>query len=181
MNHENQEPQQPSPGVPDRSRQPDRPQGRDYVSPRSADDAATAASPGFPTGLPVNGLAVPPEFQIQLNHQQVTQNFPDPETSKALREKAPEVYDAWINTTVDSISADNHVRRAQVDNPRKISNVGQISGVIVVLSVLALAAYAVHENQPWLAGFLCTIDLVLLAGVFANPGKTPPQQPPAQS
>jgi hypothetical protein len=40
--------------------------------------------------------------------------------------------------------------------------------LLVVLSVLALAAYALHEHQPWLPGVLGAIDIIGLAAVFTS-------------
>lgn len=167
MNHEHPEPQHEAQGVPHGSRQPDRHEGRHYVPPHTEADPLNFQQ-GFPTGSPINGPAVPPELQIQLNHQQITQNFPDPETSEELRTRAPEVYQAWVRTTADTINTDNYVRRRAVDNPRKIAILGQVVGLVAVLAVFSLAGYAVHENQPWLAGFLCSVNVVMLAGAFTG-------------
>lgn len=80
MNHEQPEPPHQTPGVPHGNQQPDRHEGRDDISPHAGTDPVDSTQ-GLPSSSPFNGLAVPPEFQIQLNHQQVTQSFPDPETS----------------------------------------------------------------------------------------------------
>lgn len=102
----------------------------------------------------------------------LNQNFPDPDTSAALRDRAPEVYEAWLRTTEDTIETDNYVRRAEVDNPRKMATRGLAVGAVVVLALFALAAYAIWLRQQWLAGFLVTIDVAVLASIFT--GNTPP-------
>jgi|GEM_PF-3420639 len=175
MNHDNNEPQHQAPGVPDRNRQHPGSEGRGDVPTRPEPHAPTGAPQNLPTGEPLYGTAVPASvsFSAQLVQQQLNQNYPDPDTSADLRKKAPEVYEAWLQTTRETIETDNYVRRAEVDNPRKMATRGLIVGAIVVLALFALAAYATYLHQQWLAGFLVTIDVVLLASIFTgnNPQK----------
>jgi len=58
------------------------------------------------------------------------------------------------------------MERASVERPGKIATRGQYLAVVVVVSVLALAGYALYLHEPWLAGVLGAIDLIGLAAVF---------------
>ena len=176
MNHDNNEPQHQTPGVPDGNRKHPGSEGRRDVPPHPEPHAPTSAPQNLPTGEPLYGTAVPANvsFSAQLVQQQLNQNYPDPDTSAELREKAPEVYEAWLQTTRQTIETDNYVRKAEVDNPRKMATRGLVVGAIVVLALFALAAYATYLRQQWLAGFLVTIDVVLLASIFT--GNTAPKK-----
>lgn len=176
MEHDNNEPQHQTPGVPDGNRKHPRPEGRSDIPPRPKPDAYPHTPQNLPTGEPLYGTAVPANvsFSAQLVQQQLTQNYPDPDTSAELKNKAPEVYQAWLQTTRETIETDNYIRRAEVDNPRKMATRGLIVGAIVVLALFALAAYATYLKQQWLAGFLVTIDVVLLASIFT--GNNPPNR-----
>lgn len=153
---------------------------RDGEHPRSAgtensqsdiqDVTSTSLDELLNSGIP-NGQGVSNNTLIQalipLIHQEFRQYYPDPEVAEQLRERAPEVYDAWLKTTKSSIDTDNYVRRQTVDNSYKMASRGQFLGIISVVAVLLLAGWCAYLDKPWLAGFLVAIDVVALAAVFA--------------
>jgi len=159
----------------DGDRQFARPEGRSDVPAHAGDYATSPTSDVFPSG-PIYGPDVPPHFHLSLTHQELTQYFPDPATAKELKTSAPEVYAAWIETTKETIATDNYMRRASVDNSLKVAQRGQTMGLIAVVAVLILAGFCAFLDHPWLAGFLCTVDLVALAAVFNAGGRTTDQQ-----
>lgn len=117
-----------------------RPQGGDNIPAHAETDPADPSAE-LPSGWPELDSGLPEQLQVfvaQLFHQQI-RTFPDADTAAELRDKAPEVYDAWIETTQSTIETDNYVRRAAADNPRQIATVGQVSGIIAVLGLFVLA------------------------------------------
>lgn len=156
-------------GVSDRSEFGIRRQGGDDLPPHAEADPVDA-SEGLPPGWPGFDADLPEQLQIfvaQLIRQEI-QTFPDPDTAAELRNKAPEVYRAWIETTKATIDTDNYVRRAAVDNPRDMARLGQILGIVAVLALFGLAAWAAFLDLPWLAAFLGGINVVGLATAFVR-------------
>lgn len=154
-------------GISDRSEFDIRRQGDNNLPPHAGADPVDA-SEGFPSGWPEFDSGLPEQLQIlvaQIIRQEV-QTFPDPDTAAELRSKAPEVYEAWLETTRETIETDNYVRRAAVDNPREIASRGQLLGFISVLALFVLAGWAAYLDLPWLAAFLGGINVVGLATAF---------------
>ena len=180
MTHENQEPPKEKSGSPSGRGESSRHPGNGDIQPLSDHHPAPAQnhtvsgksteySKKFPSNDPTNIY-----FNTQVNHQELTQYFPEPQTAAELKHLAPEVYKAWIETTKDTIKTDNYIRKSYIRNPKTITLTGQYLGALVVFGVLTLAAFAASRNMPVLTGFLATIDVVALAAIFAgNQGKSP--------
>ncbi|MDO5670842.1 MAG: phage holin family protein [Corynebacterium sp.] len=179
MHHDDFNPEDPPAGPPDGNREPAGPARRSDLPEGTADASPAGPAPAFPDRSTPEWDSLPNELRLEIQqnlfHQQVVQSFPDPLTARELKEHAPEVYEAWIETTKQTIATDNHIRRAYVDNPRRIAMRGQLLGLIAVLGVLALAGFAAWLDHPWLAGVLVAIDVVALAAVF-NSGSSPRRQ-----
>ena len=85
---------------------------------------------------------------------------------RELREFDPQAYVLQLRRMERQHEHDLAMGRAAVERPGKIATRGQYLALLVVLSVLALAGYAVYMHEPWLAGVLGAIDLIGLAAVF---------------
>lgn len=71
-----------------------------------------------------------------------------------------------------SVDDESFERRAPYEIPARYTRRGQWLGLTAVLASLAVVAYAIFANEPWIAGILGTLDLVALAAVFGS-NRTP--------
>jgi hypothetical protein len=85
---------------------------------------------------------------------------------RELREFDVRAYEMQLRRMERQHEHDLVIETASVERPGKIATRGQYLALLVVLSVLALAAYALYLHEPWLAGVLGAIDLIGLASVF---------------
>jgi len=85
---------------------------------------------------------------------------------RELRELDVRAYEMQLRLIERQYEHDLAMDRALVERPGKFATRGQYLALLVVLSVLALAAYALHEHEPWLSGVLGAIDLIGLAAIF---------------
>lgn len=99
-----------------------------------------------------------------------------------LRERAPEAYKLWINTTESRNDHEIWASRKTIRQPYLLASLGQWLGLFAVLAVLGLAGFAVHLGYTVFAGIVVAIDVVALAAVFngnnrkiANEDQVPPE------
>jgi hypothetical protein len=85
---------------------------------------------------------------------------------RELRELDVRAYELQLRRMERQHEHDLAMERASVERPGKFATRGQYLALLVVLGVLALAAYALYEHEPWLSGVLGAIDLIGLAAVF---------------
>lgn len=168
-NGQNQE----NPSYPGGDRQHPRSERDANLPTGTGDNSPSSTSETFPTSSDTGSEEIPANLQFaitQLIRQEITlnQQYPDVDTAAALREKAPEAYKVWLETIQHNNQTENHIRVASVDNPKRIASAAQITGLIAVLAVLALAAFALYLDKPWFATIIAALDIVGLAAVFAG-------------
>lgn len=87
---------------------------------------------------------------------------------RELRELDVRAYEMQLRRIERQHEHDLAMDRTLVERPGRFATRGQYLALLVVLSVLALAAYALYEHEPWLSGVLGAIDLIGLAAVFTS-------------
>lgn len=83
-----------------------------------------------------------------------------------MRERAPEAYDLWIDMSRSRNEHELWASRKSIRQPYLLASLGQWLGLIAVLAVLGLAAYALHLGSPIVATILGVVDVIGLAAVF---------------
>lgn len=99
-----------------------------------------------------------------------------------MRELDVRAYEMQLRQIERQHQHDLAMERATIERPGRFAARGQYLALLVVLSILGLAAYALHEHQPWLSGVLGAIDIIGLAAVFTTSngaGLPPPGRHPA--
>lgn len=97
---------------------------------------------------------------------------PNADQLAELNAKAHEAYALWIETIRLRNEHEIWQSRKAIRQPYLLALTGQSFGLVAVLAVLALAAYAVHEGSVILAGVLGVVDIIGVAAVFnGNQGR----------
>lgn len=116
---------------------------------------------------------------LQENHFHQELATPNPVRLAELRERAPEVYQAYVNGINKSVEADYIARTAPYTAPIENARSGRRYGLAAVLAAFVLVGLALHYDHPWIAGIIASLNLVGLVTVFGNPGSTSKNPPNA--
>lgn len=117
----------------------------------------------------------------QHQHIHLPEQAPDPNQLAELREKVPEVYDLWIETTRKRNDHEIWQSRKIIRQPYLLASLGQWLGLTAVLGVLILAGYAFHLDHPWVGAVLGVFDVIGLAAVFNGNQSNRRNPPPPES
>lgn len=83
-----------------------------------------------------------------------------------LKANDPEVYRLWVTALRKRINHDMWMEKAPIRVPFTTALIGQALGLVAVLAVLGIAAYALYLDHGWIAAFLGALDIIGLAAVF---------------
>ncbi|WP_426707584.1 hypothetical protein ACEN2D_02395 [Corynebacterium auriscanis] len=180
MNHDNNEPQHQTPGVPDGNRKHPGPEGQRDVPPRPEPHAPTGTEDvsklGLPPGINIDELRNNPVLLAQVtaylqeNHLHLPLLTPDLNEMVRMKRDTPELYETYVLALRSQIKSDEIARTTPYTEPAKAVNRGQLFGLIAVVAVLAFCAYLAFLGYSLSAGIIAALDLVALASVFANGG-----------
>lgn len=92
--------------------------------------------------------------------------IPDLNQIVALREKAPELYDAYVEIIKEEAQSNRLEQRQRYEIPEKYAKRGQRLGFASILIVAILVGFCVYEQAYWIAGVFGVIDFVAIAAVF---------------
>jgi uncharacterized membrane protein len=104
-------------------------------------------------------------------HLHVPIYMPDVDELADMRERTPEAYEAWVRMTEQRSATENHMDRAEYDQPFQIAVRGQRYGVVALILVLAFCGYLASLGTAGtiVGGILATIDIVtLIAQLMGN-------------
>jgi hypothetical protein len=101
-------------------------------------------------------------------HLHTQMELPPAEQAAALREKAPEVYNAWVDIARQKAETEAYVQRAQYDVPAKLGRTGRPWALAALVAVLAFCAYVAHLGGAgvYVGGIIAAINLVSMLGLF---------------
>lgn len=166
----------------DRGRVPSRPSGRSVLPAPARRDAGEPPE-DFAEGELHNGDAEPaalgrtgelPQFVPDIrndvqhikNELHLHASHYSVQDLRELRELDVRAYEMQLRLIERQYEHDLAMDRASVVRPGRFATRGQYLALLVVLSVLALAACALYEHEPWLSGVLGAIDIIGLAAAF---------------
>jgi hypothetical protein len=108
-------------------------------------------------------------IENKLEHHLHTQmEMPSADQAADLRERAPEVYQAWVDIARQKADTENYIQRAQYDAPERVARTGRPWAVGSLVLVLGFCAYVASLGQSgiYVAGIIAAIDLVAMLGLF---------------
>ena len=104
--------------------------------------------------------------------------MPDQGWLERARAETPEVYNTYVQGMKDSFKTDNIVRREEARAPRQVTIGGQVTALIGLSLVLALAGYLAFLGYPVTAGIVAALDLVGIIAAFASQRPNQPHRAP---
>jgi hypothetical protein len=105
----------------------------------------------------------------KLEHHLHTQmELPPAEQAAALREKAPEVYQTWVDIARLKAETESYVQKAQYDVPAKLGRTGRPWALVALFAVLGFCAYvaSLRGTGIYVSGIIAAIDLFSMLGLF---------------
>jgi hypothetical protein len=101
-------------------------------------------------------------------HLHTEMELPPADQAAALREKAPEVYQTWIDIARQKADTEAYVQRAQYDVPAKLGRTGRPWALVALFGVLGFCAYVASLGGAgiYVAGIIAAINLVSMLGLF---------------
>lgn len=105
---------------------------------------------------------------LEEHHVHLPTPMPDQGWLERARAETPEVYNAYVQGMKDSFKTDNIVRREEAREPRQVTIGGQVTALIGLSLVLALAGYLAFLGYPVTAGIVAALDLVGIIAAFAS-------------
>ncbi|WP_156801811.1 hypothetical protein [Corynebacterium mastitidis] len=157
------------PGRPERPVDGTADQGNDASAEEGRELQRGTDTRGEPSQLPDERVLVAQVKAIlQEIHYHPPLSMPDEGKAASMRRNTPELYQAYVKSLNKAVDAEYIERTSPFTQPSKDVRIGQICGVIVVIAVLAFAAYALYLDRPWVAGIITALDVVALAAIFAN-------------
>lgn len=117
--------------------------------------------------------------QIQQHqHIYLPDQTPNAAQLEELKQRAPEAYELWLETTRKRVEHDIWRSRAAIRQPYRLASLGQWLALLAVTLVLVLAGYALYSGHGTVAGVLGVVDIIGLAAVFNGGQKRRSQQKP---
>lgn len=101
-------------------------------------------------------------------HLHTQMELPPADQAAELRDKAPEVYHAWIDIARQKAETEAFVQRAQYEVPQRLARTGRPWAFAALVSVLVFCAYvaSLGGSGIYIAGIVSAIDLVTMLGLF---------------
>jgi hypothetical protein len=101
-------------------------------------------------------------------HLHTQMELPSADQAAELREKAPELYQAWIDIARQKADTESYVQRAQYEVPSTLARTGRPWALGALFLVLGLCGYIASLGGAglYIAGILAAIDLISMLGLF---------------
>jgi hypothetical protein len=108
-------------------------------------------------------------IENKLEHHLHTQmEMPSAEQAADLRDRAPEVYQAWIDIARQEADTKAYVQRAQYEVPERLAHTGRPWALVTLVIVLVFCGYiaSLGGSGIYVAGIIAGLDLVAMMGLF---------------
>jgi hypothetical protein len=101
-------------------------------------------------------------------HLYTQMELPDPDQAAELRDKAPEVYQLWIDIARKKADSEVYVQSAQYQVPERLARTGRPWALAALFLVLVFCAYiaSLGGSAVYVAGIIAALDLVAMLGLF---------------
>lgn len=120
-------------------------------------------------------------IETKLEHHLHTQmEMPSADQAASLRERAPEVYEAWIDIARQKADTEAYIQRAQYEVPERLARSGRPWAIGALLLVLGFCAYvaSLRGSAIYVAGIIAGLDLVTMLSLFFGFRPSPIQKTP---
>lgn len=104
-------------------------------------------------------------------HLHLPIQLPDADALADLKLKDPQGYKFWMRNLDKQLAHQRFMESAKYRMPLKVIKSAQMWAFLALVAILALAAYALYLDEPWVAGFLVSLDVVAIVGIFAGFGR----------
>jgi hypothetical protein len=108
-------------------------------------------------------------IENKLEHHLHTQmEMPSADQAASLRERAPEVYQAWIEIARQKADTEAYIQRAQYEVPERLARSGRPWAIGALFLVLAFCGYvaSLGGSAVYVAGIIAALDVVAMLGLF---------------
>jgi hypothetical protein len=101
-------------------------------------------------------------------HLHTQMELPDPDQAADLREKAPEIYNLWIEIARKKAETESYIQSAQYEVPARLARTGRPWALGALVLVLVFCAYLATfgGGAVYIAGIVAAVDLVSMLGLF---------------
>jgi hypothetical protein len=101
-------------------------------------------------------------------HLHTQMEMPSADQAAELREKAPEVYQAWIDIARQKADTESYIQRAQYEVPERLARTGRpwALGALVVVLVFCGWVASLSDTGIYVAGIIAALDLATMLGFF---------------
>jgi hypothetical protein len=101
-------------------------------------------------------------------HLHTQMEMPPAEQAAELRERAPEVYRAWIDIARQKADTEDYVQRAQYQVPENLARSGRPWALGALVLVLCFCGYVVSLRGAgiYVGGIVAAFDLAAMLGLF---------------
>jgi len=127
-----------------------------------------------PKSLKSNRAATSPvkeQIKHQVTHQQFSGPIPPPAILSGYDSIVPGAAERILKMAEADASHQREIELLAITSTKSEVRIGQFFGLIVSISSLALAAFAVLHNQPWVATLLGGGTLVGIISAFHHKAK----------
>jgi hypothetical protein len=101
-------------------------------------------------------------------HLHTQMEMPSADQAADLRDRAPEVYEAWIDIARQKADTEAYVQRAQYEVPERLARTGRPWALSALVLVLGFCGYvaSLGGSAVYVAGIVAALDLVAMMGLF---------------
>jgi hypothetical protein len=108
-------------------------------------------------------------------HLHTQMEMPSADQAAELRDRAPEVYQAWIDIARQKADTEAYIQRAQYEVPERLARSGRPWAIGALVLVLGFCGYvaSLGGSGIYVAGVIAALDLVAMLGLFFGFRPTP--------
>jgi hypothetical protein len=101
-------------------------------------------------------------------HLHTQMEMPSADQAADLRDRAPEIYQTWIEIARQKADTEAYVQRAQYEVPERLARTGRPWALAALLVVLGFCGYVASLGGAglYIGGIVAAIDLVTMLGLF---------------
>lgn len=101
-------------------------------------------------------------------HLHTQMEMPSADQAAELRDRAPEVYQAWIDIARQKAETEAFIQRAQYEVPERLARTGRPWALGALILVLVFCGYVASLGRTgiYVAGIIAALDLATMIGLF---------------
>jgi hypothetical protein len=101
-------------------------------------------------------------------HLHTQMEMPSADQAAELRDRAPEVYQAWIDIARQKADTEAYIQRAQYEVPERLARTGRPWAFGALVLVLVFCGYVASLGRTgiYVAGIIAALDLATMLGLF---------------